>query len=141
MGSNVLEIKDRVQRYLASATAVEVTQDGQMTFRHGSARFFIRVAEHADSVMIWVFSPLAFKIPPSPEVFKFVALHSDDYIFGHMSAVETDEGVRIDLTHTLLGDFLDEEELHWAVGAMAAAGDELDDKIVGQFGGNVFHED
>jgi hypothetical protein len=141
MGANVLEIKDRVQRYLASATQVGLTEDGAMTFRHGSARFFIRVAEHAGSVMIAVFCPLVFKIPPSPDVYKYVALHSDDYIFGHLSAFDTDEGVRIDLTHTLLGDYLDEEELHWAVGAMANAADDLDDKLVAQFGGHVFHQE
>ena len=141
MGTNVLEIKDRVQRYLASATQVEITEDGAMTFRNGSARFFIRVAEHADSTMIAIFCPLVFKLTPSLELYKHIALHADDYIFGHLSAVETDEGIRVDLTHTLLGDYLDEEELHWAVGAMANAADDLDDKFVTQFGGHVFHQD
>ncbi len=38
-------------------------------------------------------------------------------------------------THTLLGDYLDEEELHNAVGAVVTTADRLDDELQSRFGG------
>jgi hypothetical protein len=138
--SNILEIRDRVQRYLAKLVRFEVRENGSMTFRNGSSRFFISLVEHQKAVTIHIFCPLVLNVPASNELFRYVALHADDYTFGHLSVSETDDGHRIDLTHVLLGDFLDEEELTWSVGAMAGTADDIDDKLAAQFGGHVFHE-
>ena len=56
----------------------------------------------------------------APSVFEYIALHADDYIFGHLNATRTDDGLRIGLSHCLLGDYLDEDELIRAVGVMVS---------------------
>ena len=74
-------------------------------------------------------------------MFEYVALHADDYIFGHLNAVRGDDGLLICLSHALLGDYLDEDELVRAVGAMLATADRMDDELKTQFGGNKLYED
>ena len=41
------------------------------------------------------------------------------------------------LTHTILGDTMDKEQLYTCVTAIARVGDDLDDKIVAMFGGKT----
>ena len=38
-------------------------------------------------------------------------------------------------SHTLLGDYLDPEELRSAIGAVATTGNDLDDEVQDRFGG------
>jgi hypothetical protein len=47
----------------------------------------------------------------------------------------------IGYSHSLLGDYLDEEELGRAVGGMLFVADNLDDELEKQFGGSRFHEE
>jgi hypothetical protein len=39
------------------------------------------------------------------------------------------------MKHTLLGDYLDEEELHWALYQLLNTADKLDDELKQKFGG------
>ena len=52
---------------------------------------------------------------------------------------EGDEGITVTFSHNLLGDYLDAEELMYAVGGVASSADELDDELVAKFGGRTFH--
>lgn len=45
-----------------------------------------------------------------PELHKFVAFHSDDYIFGHLVLIKNSEPAGTDdliFTHSLFGEYLD----------------------------------
>ena len=53
--------------------------------------------------------PLLLGVKETPQVFEHIALHADDYIFGHLNATRTDDGLLIRMSHALLGDYLDEE--------------------------------
>ena len=139
---NVKAVREKVQRYLLEVlNKVEVDRDGDFTFRQGSARIFVSVHPFGeDKTTVKVLAPVVFDAPASPELFKHVATEGS-YKFGHLSCNEKDGKVTIYFLHTLLGDFLDPEELKMATFLLARTADEIDDEIVGKFGGKKFHQD
>lgn len=141
MSTKLLETKDKVQRLLTELlNNVQIDKDGRFHFRHESSHVFVRVREWNENTLVDVFAPTNFSVPTSPELFKYLALNSDSYVFGHFGALETEKGVNIIFTHTLLGDTLDPDELKWAVFGVAASADKVDDEIRTKFGGTVFHD-
>jgi hypothetical protein len=140
---DVLVLKDKVQRYLGELVGtVEIDRNGCFTFQYGSARVFVGCEQLSeDRTYVSIRVPLVFECAPSPELFRHIATHADDWIFGHLSAHEGDDGVTISFTHQLLGDYLDPEELRSAVAAMVHTGDELDNELQARFGGVRFHDD
>lgn len=142
MPGDVAATRAKVQQYLTqNFSDVNIDSNGNYSLRNGSSRIFVRIRTHDDSDWTWVTLeiPLLLHVEESPAVFEHVALHGDDYIFGHLSAVRTDEGLVILFSHALLGDYLDEEELARAVGAMLSVADDLDDELEKLFGGDRFH--
>jgi Putative bacterial sensory transduction regulator len=143
--THVLLLKDKVQRYLADMVgAVQLTPDGAYSFQAGSARVFVRCRPWgtSDNTLVNVICPVLFECPASPELYEHIALHADDYLFGHLSAQKADDGtISIYFTHTLLGDYLDPDELKHAVGGVVTTADQLDDQLKARFGGKRFHDD
>ena len=139
---NVAAVKEKVQRYLLEVlNRVEVDRDGDFTFREGSARIFVSVKPFGDtSTTVKIVAPIVHDIPASPDVYKYVATEGS-YKFGHMFCGEKDGKISIHFVHTLLGDFLDPEELKLATFLLARSADDVDDEIVQKFGGKRFHED
>jgi hypothetical protein len=143
MAGDVAMVRGKVQHFLTeNFSDVNIDKNGDFSLRHGSARIFVRTLtrEQADFTWISLDMPLLLDVKETPQVFEHVALHADDFMFGHLNAVRTDDGLRIFLSHALLGDYLDEQELVRAVGAMLSTGEDLDDKLQIQFGGKRFHE-
>ena len=145
MSRNLTMVKDKVQRFLIDSFGrIEVLEDGGFSMRHGSAQMFIRCWSHDEDdapVLVRIDCPVLFGAKDTPALFEYIALHADDRVFGHLHAERTDDGVMVLNTHTLLGDFLDQEELERACIIVAIAADELDDELQGRFGGERFHED
>ena len=86
MAGGVAALKDKIQRYLTqSFDNVTIDRDGDFSLRHGSARGFVRACtvESGDWAYVSVWSPFLFEVKPTPELFEYVALHTDDRIFGH----------------------------------------------------------
>jgi hypothetical protein len=140
----LLVLKDKVQRYLTELVGtVEVAPDGALTLQVGSTRVFVRSLPWGeDKTTVGVSCPVLMGVKASPELFEHVATHSDDYLFGHLSAQRADDGtVTVTFTHTLLGDYLDPEELKVAVGAVVTTADQIDDDLKARFGGTRFHDD
>ena len=136
--------KKKVQQYLTNNFGdVNIDKDSDFSLRHGSARIFVRTHAHEDADFTWIKLdvPLLLEVKETPQVFEHIALHSDDYMFGHLNAVRGDDGLMILLSQSLLGDYLDEQELVRAVGAMLGTAESLDDELKTQFGGKRFHED
>lgn len=144
MPGDVATARGKVQQYLTqNFNSVTVDKDGDFSLRNGSSRIFVRTwtRDEVDWTVVNLEVPLLFDVKETPAVFEHVALHADDYIFGHLNAVRTDDGLRICLSHGLLGDYLDEEELVRAVSSMLGIADDIDDELREQFGGHRFHED
>ncbi|WP_059015916.1 hypothetical protein [Mycobacterium sp. M26] len=136
--------RNKVQQYLTrNFSNVNIDEHGDFSLRQGSARIFVRVVarEGVDWTHVSLWAPILLQVKETPEVFEYIALHADDYIFGHLHALRVDGGLAIGLTHNLLGDYLDEDELGRAVGGILGVADEIDDELKTQFGGSRFHED
>lgn len=144
MAGDVAATRAKVQRYLTqNFTDVNVDKEGDYSLRHGSSRLFVktRTRDTADFTWVTLEVPLLFEVPDTPAVFEYVALHADDYIFGHLSAYRGEKGITVYFTHSLLGDYLDEDELERAVGLMLSVANDLDNELMDKFGGTVFHEE
>jgi hypothetical protein len=140
--NQVAIVKDKVQRFLLEVlNTVSIDRDGDFTFREGSTRLFISVQPFGvASASVRIVAPIISEAPASPELYKFIACEGS-YKFGHLTCQEKDGKVSILFNHTLLGDFLDPDELKLTAFLMARTADELDDAIVTTFGGRKFHEE
>lgn len=144
MAGDVAATRSKVEQYLTeNFEDVDIAPDSSYSLRRGSARIFVTVRTHDDTDWTWVTleAPLLSNVKETSDVFEHVALHGDDFIFGHLSAVRTDNGLDIQFTHALLGDFLDEDELVKAVRGMLVIADNMDDELAEIFGGDRFHDD
>lgn len=145
--TTVLELRDKVRRIISEDIgSLDIDADGDLSFRVDSARVFIRCVEQelkggGSRTLIFVTAPTIWGAPATPQLWQYVATHADDWLFGHMFAKLDDQGaVNIFISHCLLGDYLDPEELKAAVYGVVGAADGIDDEIKAQFGGVRFHE-
>ena len=141
---NVDQVRAKVQSYLAQDFSGVTLEGDGFSLRHGSARAFVRVYEKGENgpVIVQLTVSLLHGVNAGPELYEHIAFHADDYLFGHLSLWRQEDG-RLDifLTHNLLGDYLDQAELGFAVGGLLGSGDDLDDELQARFGGVKFHED
>lgn len=144
MAGDLAATRAKMQQYLTkNFNDVNIDSDGDFSLRHGSSRVFVSAwtRDDADWTVVKLEVPLLFGVKEAPEVFEYVALHADVYIFGHLNVTRVEDGLNIFLSHSLLGDYLDEDELVRATGVMGSIADELDDELKTQFGGRRFHEE
>lgn len=143
--ASVAETKERVQRFLTQLAAVNIDENGRYSIRHESARVFVEVEEFGDDqTWVRIVCPLLYGVTLSPELYEYVALHSDDYKYGILSVrldPEAEGKGAIFLTYGLLGTTLDPDELKMAVGMLVTTGNNLDDELKTKFDGERFHED
>lgn len=132
----------KVQRILTDRFGtVQIDGDGDYTLRYESARVFVGCSEWGENTVVRVFAPVLFGVPPTPELYEYVATEGGNYILGGLCARPGDGGVTLEFRYTVLGDFLDAEELAQAVMAVIFTANGLDDKLKPRFGGSRFHED
>lgn len=140
-------IAAKVQQMLvANFNGVTLTADGGFSLRFGSARAFIRVVNTGDEpdalTFVGITIPTLIGVNAGTDLYEYVAYHSDDFRLGHLSVYrQKDDSVDLFVTHQILGDYLDEEELRVAVSWVAASADRIDDELQTKFGGQRFHED
>jgi FHIPEP family protein/type III secretion system-like peptide-binding chaperone len=134
-------LKGQVGNLLAEVVGpgLQVDSDGDLTFEIRSTRLYVRVRGLAgDRAIVSVFSITNRHVPPTPELYHWVATQAGAYIFGHIAAEELEGGVNIVVRHTLLGNFLDARELFEAVAAVSHLAEEVSADVAKQFGGELF---
>jgi len=143
--TSVAETKERVQRFLTQLASVNIDEHGRYSIQHESARVFVEVEEFGDEqTWVRITCPLLFGVTFTPEVYEYVALHSDDYKYGILGLrpdPDAEGTGGIFLTYGLLGTTLDPDELKLAVGMLVTTGNDLDDELKEKFGGERFHEE
>lgn len=98
----------------------------------------ISVLEQETRTLVMMFVPVLREVPPSPELFKYIAIEGQQYFFGHLRYVpDVDQGL-LSFEQTLLGDYLDSDELMSSLAALANTGNELDEELQRRFGGKRF---
>jgi hypothetical protein len=145
VAQQVEAVREKVERYVEDLVGpFEVDQWDQLHFRWGSAHVFVQCLPYGDDgSVVFITIPLLARLSSDPELFRHVALHADDWHFGHLSLTQNkdDNRLKLWLTHSLLGDYLDVEELKTALAAMGKIADGLDDELKAKFGGDRYHED
>jgi hypothetical protein len=136
---DVASVKDRVQKFLMSEVPVRIDDDGDFVVQAGSTVAFVQVFEHSNgkATLVNILAPVLLDVPLSADLYQHVAVHADDYVFGHLSLDINPDGAtgRIMMRHTLLGDYLDKDELLYATMGLAGVADTLDDELKASFGG------
>ena len=98
----------------------------------------ISVLEQETRTLVMMFVPVLREVPPSPELFKYIAIEGQQYFFGNLRYVpDVDQGL-VSFEQTLLGDYLDADELMASLAALASTGNELDEELQKRFGGKRF---
>jgi hypothetical protein len=137
--ANLDETRAKVTDYLHLCIGeFQTSPSGEMWFPFGSTRLAIttRADETGNRTLVHIGALVASNVPVSDELFRWLADASGSFLFGHLtcSADGGDDAI-LAIEHTLLGDYLDLEELRVALAAVASSADQLDDVVVSRFGG------
>ena len=131
-----------VQRILIDMfEKIEITKDDEFTFPFGSTRIFVDVFDlGGGSSVVNVYAIATVDVPPSEDLFRFLALNADAALFGHLGAADREGVIDVLFSHRLLADSLDKEELERTVATVATTANEVDDVIVQRFGGRRYRD-
>jgi hypothetical protein len=137
----------KVQRILTGPMGLRIQLNGNtigISFTDVSTRVNMSVEDWGKnndgdpSSLVRMSCPILWEVEPSPSLYEWIAREGGNYFFGHVTAHEDSTApgkVFIMMSHTLLGDYLDEGELSSAMYAMMGTADRLDDELKGRFGG------
>ena len=146
VSDEVLHLRNKVQAILTDKLeVVRVDNDGDFIIPFEKVTVLVRCLPFGSDgeTYLQMYAPVLADVPATPELFEYVALHSDDFIFGHLSATKDGEKNTASLwfSHSLLGDYLDSEELHSALRGIIVSGGRLTDELHGVFGGRKPREE
>ena len=123
--------------------AHHVDAQGDVHVDHESARVFVCARPWRErAALVSIFSVTNVAVPITEALTLFLASENLQTVFGHF-ALHADEGAShgdVWFGHTLLGDFLDADELVTALSAVARAANKYDDLIKARFGGRLYTE-
>ena len=147
----VADVKARVLEMLTEGLGIEVQlrpeNEVLVELPESSTAVFIRFVakefkseEIEDQVFVNVSAPLLRGLSLTPELYRWVATEGTTYDVGCVQLYEVDEdgGSQtgfLRFAYTLLGDYLDEDELGTALWTVLFTADRLDDELQAQFGG------
>ncbi|MGE0556501.1 MAG: hypothetical protein AB7R55_24005 [Gemmatimonadales bacterium] len=137
----------KVQRLLTGPMGLRVDLDGNgflVRFQDASTAVRLQVRDwgtdrEGESRTLVLISALILRgVQPTPQLFEWVARQGGSRWFGHVEVHDDRDNpgtVYLLLSHTLLGDFLDEKELETAMYAVLGGADSWDEELQKQFGG------
>ena len=137
----------KVQRLLTGPMGLRIALQGEtimVTFTDSSTRVNVNFTAWGQnkagdpSTLIQLTCPLLWEVEPTPAVYEWIARQGGKYYFGHVTAYDDSSSpgkLFLMMSHTLLGDYLDEAELSATLYAMLGTADQLDDELKGKFGG------
>ena len=86
-------------------------------------------------------APILRSVEPTPELFEWVARKGSAAWFGRVEVHDFEnDTVHLVLSHTLLGDYLDQPEMEEAMWGVLRVGDKWDDELQKKFGGKRFKD-
>lgn len=137
----------KVQRILTGPLNLSIQLHGStlsVSFADMSTQVHISVLDWGTNqdgeprTIVRVSAPILRSVDPSADLYEWVAREGSNYIFGHVTMIDdTEDPGRLFLlmTHTLLGDYLDQDELASAMWGVLGTADDLDDQLQQRFGG------
>ena len=113
--------------------------DDTFVLQEGSTFVYVRVFPIGDKKSgVEVFAYVVVDVDVTEQLMRYLLTYNLRLILGAFGLArgEGDKGTVL-LTHTILGDSMDREELYGSVSAIARVADDLDDQIVTSFGGKT----
>jgi hypothetical protein len=99
---------------------------------------WVKDKEGEPQTLVLISSLILKGVKPSPALFEWVARSGGSRWFGHVEVADDKSSpghVMLIMSHTLLGDYLDEQELGHGVFGILQAANEWDDELQKKFGG------
>ena len=136
----------KVQRLLTGPMGLKVTLEQDrfsVQFQNMSTSVQLRIQDWGKDAdgdprsLVLISSMILRGVKASPALFEWVARKGGSRWFGHVEVIDDKEPgtVMLIMSHTLLGDYLDEKELEHGMKAVLLGADEWDDELQKQFGG------
>ncbi len=113
--------------------------DDTFTMQEGTTFVYARVFAIGEKrAGVEVFSYVVADIEVTEELMRYLLTYNLRLVLGGFGLVIGKDGKgTVLLTHTILGDTMDSEELYASLSAIARVADDLDEKIVTAFGGKT----
>ena len=113
--------------------------DDTFTMQEGSTFVYARTFPIGEKKAgVEVFSYVVVDVEVTEDLMRYLLTYNLKLILGGFGlAIGEDGRASVLLTHTILGDAMDREELYASVSAIARVADDLDDQIVSAFGGTT----
>jgi hypothetical protein len=132
---------EKMREYLFTLFGeVNVTAiDEALVLQEGSTFVYVRAAAIGESqACIEIFSHVIVEVEVTEALMRYLLTYNLKLALGAfgLSLDENGKGTVV-LTHTILGEAMDKEQLYTSVSAIARIADDLDDKIVEMFGGKT----
>ncbi|HKA19685.1 MAG TPA: hypothetical protein VKN18_15450 [Blastocatellia bacterium] len=113
--------------------------DDTFVLQEGSTFVYVRTFPIGDKKSgVEVFAYVVVDVEVTEQLMRYLLTYNLRLILGAFGLARS-EGAKgtVLLTHTILGDSMDREELYASVSAIARVADNLDDQIVAAFGGHT----
>ena len=141
----VQEVSQKVQRILAESFSTNLLPDGAFRIYAGSTAVIVACetwGSDEDSVLVRLRAPVLFDVPVTDELCRWIAVEGNLRHFGTLILMvkEGEKSGMLSMDHTLLGDFLDKDELGDAVAAMGSSANFFDDDLQKRFGGKRYED-
>ena len=138
--ATVSQVQKKVQSILSTELgSVKVDADGDIRIDYESTSVRIAVEQYGDNpdeTVVEITGVLSFETPASPKLYKWINDRNASIKFGTIYHLDGAKGgTLVLLQYSILGDFLDPEELLNAVRVVALIANKLDDEVIEEFGG------
>lgn len=113
--------------------------DDLLVLQEGSTFVYVRVVGvGAQKTVVEVFSYVAIDVEVSEALMRYLLTHNLKLVLGGFAlSIGGDGKGTVLLSHAMLGETLTKEELYASVSAVARVADEVDDRLVKEFGGTT----
>jgi hypothetical protein len=137
----------KVQRLLTGPGGLRIQLLGELitiAFTDISTEVQLRIVDWGKTkdgeprTLVHITSPILRGVTPSPALYEYLAREAPRLWFGRIEVFDDPNNpgmVSLQMSHTLLGDYLDEEELKAAMFGVMNSADEGDDLMQKRFGG------
>ncbi len=145
--ANVDQTMIKVQRLLTGPMNLQIQLMGdfiRVTFTDSSTAAHLRVVDWGKNkdgepqTLVRISAPVLYGVTPTPALYEYLVRTAPQKWFASIIVADDQNNagmLTISMVHTLLGDYLDEEELRAAMYGVLGAADELDDTLQQKFGG------
>ena len=130
------ELRDRVETYLRQRKVkYRATLEGEYEVQFGTTAVTVRLEKWIHELnLVRMSAPVALNITKiTPKLTRFLAEENRRTLFGKFSLDTKNKAILYE--HTLLGDFLDPDELFVAMGTVVGIADDYDELVSEMAGG------